>query len=278
MTVQKYRDILKKAVIRCDGKAVYIIIGIENQSEISYIMPVKERLYDALRYQHQIDIKSHEYRQIRKDSPDRLSDMSEAEFMSGWRKTDRLLPVITLTVYYGTDEWDGPMSIHEMFGDDYDRKLLKLIPDYRILLLEPRKIKNWNRFQTEIGTLFRVISVKDKKDGIKELIESDKESFRDIDSDIVDAINVFTATKLRINRKEGRTDMCYAWESSIRTCKKEAKAEGLEIGVKRGEKRGEERLANLISLLVSQNRYDEVKKASKSVRYRKTLYKEFNLV
>ena len=52
-------------------------------------------------------------------------------------KEDKLIPVITITVYLGTKEWDGPRKLSDMFGD-VDEELLPFIPDYRINLLAPR--------------------------------------------------------------------------------------------------------------------------------------------
>ena len=53
--VQKYRDVLKQTVIRKDDKAIYAIIGIENQTNVHYAMPVKCLLYDAIRYAKQVE-------------------------------------------------------------------------------------------------------------------------------------------------------------------------------------------------------------------------------
>lgn len=47
-TIQKYRDVLKSAVIMQDDRAAYLIIGIENQTDIHYAMPVRNMIYDAL--------------------------------------------------------------------------------------------------------------------------------------------------------------------------------------------------------------------------------------
>ncbi len=38
--VQKVRDVLKKSIIMNDGKTAFLILGIENQSEVHYAMPV----------------------------------------------------------------------------------------------------------------------------------------------------------------------------------------------------------------------------------------------
>ena len=39
--VQKYRDILKSAVIKQDEKMSYVLLGIENQTDVHYAMPVR---------------------------------------------------------------------------------------------------------------------------------------------------------------------------------------------------------------------------------------------
>ncbi|MBQ6886837.1 MAG: hypothetical protein IJN54_04920 [Lachnospiraceae bacterium] len=38
--VQKVRDVLKKSIIMNDGKTTFLLLGIENQSEVHYAMPV----------------------------------------------------------------------------------------------------------------------------------------------------------------------------------------------------------------------------------------------
>jgi len=48
--VQKYRDVLKSMVVMRDARASYILLGIENQTDIHYAMPVRNIIYDALQY------------------------------------------------------------------------------------------------------------------------------------------------------------------------------------------------------------------------------------
>ena len=40
--------------------------------------------------------------------------VSDGEYLSGFYKEDRLVPVITLVIHFGAEEWDGPMTLHEM--------------------------------------------------------------------------------------------------------------------------------------------------------------------
>ena len=47
---QKYRDVLKRAVIMQNKEATYLLLGIENQTDIHYAMPVRNMIYDSLQY------------------------------------------------------------------------------------------------------------------------------------------------------------------------------------------------------------------------------------
>lgn len=213
-TVQKYRDVLKQATIRKDGNAIYVILGIENQTDIHYAMPVKNFFYDAMRYAKQVE-------NARKKHKD--DKMSKTEFLSGWTKSDKLIPVITLTVYYGTDEWDGALYLHDMFDDNIDKDILSLIPNYEVHLLNPNKITDWDSFKSDIGILFESISVSNQDDGMTKMIESKPEKYKHVDNKIVEAINFYTKSSYPIEEGKEKTDMCYATKTSevcaiIRTC------------------------------------------------------------
>ena len=42
-------------------------------------------------------------------------------------------------VHFGANEWDGPLSLHEMM-DLKDERLLEFVQDYRIFLIDPYKL------------------------------------------------------------------------------------------------------------------------------------------
>ena len=48
--LQKYRDVLKAAVIKQDEKMSYVLLGVENQTDVHYAMPVRNAIYDALQW------------------------------------------------------------------------------------------------------------------------------------------------------------------------------------------------------------------------------------
>ena len=49
---QRYRDVLK--TVMTDGNMAYCILGIENQSDIHYALPVKNGLYDFMQLARQV--------------------------------------------------------------------------------------------------------------------------------------------------------------------------------------------------------------------------------
>ncbi len=161
--IQKYRDNMKIWAAMQDGKAVYVLLGNENQSKVHYAMSVKNMLYDSINYAGQVDEARQSYRNFRYDNDGVKITLTSEEFLSGFRKGDRLIPVITAVILFDPDEWEAPMSIHEML--DVDEALLPFIPDYRINLFAPAKISDSEfssreaagKFHTGFGTLMQVI-------------------------------------------------------------------------------------------------------------------------
>ena len=52
---QRWRDLLKSAIIKTTEYGIFILLGVENQSEIHYVMPIKNMVYDALEYGSQVN-------------------------------------------------------------------------------------------------------------------------------------------------------------------------------------------------------------------------------
>ena len=223
IAMQKMRDIFKNASIKYTGKSYVVLIGVENQSDIHYAIPVKNMFYDVMAYGNQVKETAKKHR---KEKDTATSD----EFLSGFTKTDKLIPVITITVYLGTKEWDGPRKLSDMFGD-VDEELLPFIPDYRINLLAPREITDFTGFRTSIRQLFEVLKNAYDKEKMQEVLQND-EKFSKVDRETVEAINLFAGTDIDIDEKEEVIDMCKAWE--------EQKNEGRELGREEGRELGRE--------------------------------------
>ena len=102
-TIQKILDVVKKTAYGVD----FVLWGLENQAKIHYAMPLRHMVGDAFSYMK-------EYDEIAAVNKKNGEFHSADEFLSGFKKTDRLHPVISLCVYYGESEWDGPFSLKDM--------------------------------------------------------------------------------------------------------------------------------------------------------------------
>ena len=221
--IQKFRDVLNKwTVMMEDGKNVYIILGIENQSFIHYAIAVKNMLYDAMNYDEQVRNAGKSYRE--KNRPRLTGD----EFFSNFRKTDKLIPVITLVIYFGENEWDAPRSIKEMLSVQ-DERILQFVQDYKINLIEPHKLSDeeFEKFTTDLGiTLNFIKRSKDKKE-LDNLIHQD-ERYRALNRDAFDLMNDLTKSDIKPIMRGDKVDMCAAIEAMRMESWQEGHTDGID--------------------------------------------------
>ena len=164
---QKYRDLLKLWNAMMDDNAIYVILGAELQDKVHYGMPVKDGLYDMIGYAKQISELRRSYRkaseepdegELTAEDGDLRIRLSSEEFLSGLRKGDKLVPIITAVVYLGEKPWDGPRSLFEML-DVKDKRLIPFLNDYRLNLVSPADMDEteFDKFHTGLGFAMRVI-------------------------------------------------------------------------------------------------------------------------
>lgn len=216
LPVKKVRDLLKLWSVMTDDEIVYVMLGAELQSSTHYAMPVKKCLYDMLSYASQVE----EARKSYKKDIDKTSDksyhsdsrkikLSSPEFLSGFRKGDKLVPIITVTILLSEDEWDGPHNLHDMFESKY-KDLLKYIPDCPINLISPANMdeSDFDKFNTELGFALNVL--KNQKSGLAEVIKATNHSKITIDT--ANFLNITAKLDLEYEQNEEMVDMCKAME------------------------------------------------------------------
>ena len=218
---QKWRDLLKSVSVKHTGQMYVILIGAEAQTDIHYAMPVKTMIYDALNYGEQVNEAKKRHR---KNKDYRSSD----EFLSGFTLDDKLTPVITITLYLGTTQWDGPRSLAEMMPQ-MDERILPFINDYRINLLNPLEITDFSKFETGLRPLFELLKNASDEEKLNELITKD-DTFTRVDVETVAAINLFVGTDIKYDEKEEVVNMCKAWDDH----KKLGIQEGIQQGLQQG--------------------------------------------
>lgn len=209
---QKYRDVLKLAMT--DGNVAYCILGIENQSGIHYAMPVKNMGYDAMQLAYQVTkaAQSHKRKKKDKGKKDDGYKPSPEEYLSGFYKTDKLLPVITLVIFWGSDKWDGALSLKDMYAAT-DEAIMQYVPDYKVNLIAPEQMteEEIGEFKTSLKEVMLYIKYSKDKVKLQEVTQTDK-GFRNLDRQAAEVINVTTNSKLRYPEGKEKIDMCAAIE------------------------------------------------------------------
>lgn len=207
---QKFRDVLKLWTVMTSKDATYMLLGIENQANIHYAMPVRNMLYDALNYSSQVEETGKKHRKTKAISGD--------EFLSGFKKTDKVKPVFTLVIYWGTKEWDAPRSLYEMLDvkENMSEIIKGYVNDYKLHIIVPKEIKNFEQFSTNLGYCLRYIRSSDQKEELKKLIEEYSDIYSRFDKISGYLLESVTNTKLpKSAQKEDSINMCKAIEEMI---------------------------------------------------------------
>ena len=225
----KYRDLLKYVTAKSVGNIAYLILGIEAQDKMHFAMPVRNMLYDSKNYDNQVEIIAKGHKQNIIDKTERSTDVSSDEYLSGFYSTDKLTPVITLVIYFGSEKWTAPTSIHEMLNID-DPKILQYVPDYKINLITPESIpdEDFDKFQTEIRQVLKLIKHSKDKNDISETVKG--KGYEKVSKDTANLLSAILEMDLKIDESEESVNMCKAVEEM----KADAEAEGIAKGMAKG--------------------------------------------
>lgn len=199
-----------------------VMLGVESQEHIHYAMPMRVMGYDYGTYKKQYDSNAKKY--------ETSDGMEEDEYLSGMKKTDRFMPVITLVVYYGEKAWDGALSLHEML--DIPKEMKSFVNDYKILLVEAREndltfhnVKNIAFFNMLKVVLDKSLS---RDEARKKVTDYAREY--DVDKTVIMTVAGATNCKIDYNAlsEKGDFDMCTLFDEIA----KESEAKGIvETGV-----------------------------------------------
>lgn len=216
--IEKIRDILKSCIVKSANGITYLIIGVENQSNIHYAMVVRNMVLDALNYEAQV-------KAIAKKHQEDKDLHGSAEYLSGFKKTDKLLPVITITLYWNSGKWDAPRNLHDMLNVT-DEEILQYVPNYNLNLLVPDEIEDFEGFQSDLGVVLRMFQCTNDKSKLKKLIDGEVELI--IGKEAATLLSECLSMKIDVlqEKEGGKMDVRNAIHDLIAEGKAEGKAEG----------------------------------------------------
>ncbi len=251
VTTKRLRDILKGVTIKSDGRRIYAILGIENQSDVHYAMPVRNNLYDALNYASQVA-------DIARQNREKKNAKDSSEFLSGFTMEDKIIPVITLVINWGDKKWDGPTRLSDMM-ENLEPDLEPYVNDYRMNLVDPHVIDDFDKFKTELGDVFEFIRRQNSDEDIRAMLDKKGPNWS-LATQSVNVINTFTGASIAVDEEEGgRIIMC----------------KGIEMMIEKGREEGREERTDIINTLnqklAEAGRTEDIIKAAYDKEYQKQL-------
>lgn len=228
----RYRDIAK----RVKNVRILLVVGTEIQTYVDYSMPVRGMDYDAVEYKRQISTIKNKRRSA---NPARVA-------MSPMKKTDRLIPAITLVLYLGAKPWDAADNLHEILDlSDVTDQWKKYIQNYKVHVLDVCHTPDERlmEFPEEIACMFLTIKYAKDKKKLTELAKN-LSWFAEADKDTSAVMwnwieNKKMLKKIKVFETEGgKINMRCAIDEIYEDGIAEGEKRGITIGEKRGEERG----------------------------------------
>jgi hypothetical protein len=212
LPIQKYRDVQKIYKMSTNKRLEYILYSAESQAEIHYAAPVKNNLYDAIDYAGQAEEAAKSHRKAMKEKTAERKP-NAGEFLSGFWKSDRLIPSITVMIYFGAEKWDGPLSLFEMM-DVEDPEILQFMNDYKINLIAPAQMADEEimKFQSSLREVLLFIKYSKDKENLNRIMQANEKRFREVERRAADVIKAVTNVDLQYEESEVEVDMCQAWQ------------------------------------------------------------------
>ena len=214
-SVKGARDVIK--IAKKYNGVEYVLLAIENQEGIHYAMPIRVMGYDHYSYNKQYNDRKNYY----KKNDIKLKD---DELLSGIRKTDKFLPVITLVLYYGEKDWDGPRSLYDMLV--IPDRIKHFVGNYpiNIIQMKDNDLVLHNQYNVD---LFKIMSIiYDTKKSVAQRIAAlrEFEANKEVDEKVIDVI--VATTNMKVNKKKvGEQKVCTFWEEAKKIEREDARLE-----------------------------------------------------
>ena len=258
-SVKRERDIKK---ILKSGMTLRIL-GVENQEHVDYTMPWRVMGYDYHEYGEQV-------RERRRKNKSAGVLSTDAQYLCGLQREDRLAPCYTICLYHGEEPWDGPRNLKDMMQfEEGNSHWKELFSDYRMNLVCLNEMEDFSCFHSPLRELLELIPYRRDKKALIGFLESHP-AYQTLDEETAEAAGELVGLKNFIEGKEkyeegGTYNMCTAVRELIEDSKSE------------GRKEGEASFSSLTLKLISAGRIADLERAAKDGSFRKRLYRELEI-
>lgn len=226
----------KKAIrdkVKLWNGTMLAVFAVENQTKVDYHMVIRAMLMESMAYDKQ-------WKKLRavyeKEWVEKSDTVTPDEFLSGMRKTDKFIPVITIVIYYGKEKpWDGAKTLYELLDIKRNaERILPFVSDYKLNVFDYHEYENFGQFHSELQSVFEFLRYCNDKKLLGEKLEQEKERYGKLSSQAKVLLTKLTNIKkipdvTEDEFRKGDFDMCKAFE--------DMKEEGRIAGEKQGRAR-----------------------------------------
>ncbi len=260
-SITSLRDIFKLSKHSTELGARLAILGIENQMNIHYAMPLRVMEYDTYAYKKQYEINAKKY------GKHNGKGLTYNEFLSKMKKTDKFLPIITLVIYYGEEVWDGADSLCGMLR--IPDRLKPFVNDYKMNLIEVRdnRFKFHNDDNRNLFNLFEILYKTTVDSKRKQELFREYQSSNSVNKDVILALAAAGKSNMDLQAysEKGDEDMCKFFD--------DLRQEGIEIGRSEGRCEGRSEAVNTLTDIF-QKSYDSKESIIKEIMEKLQMSKE----
>ena len=115
-----------------------------------------------------------------------------------------------MTIFFGSEEWDGPLSLFEMM-DVSDPEVLACMDNYHMRLIAPAQMSDEiMKFQSSLREVMLFIKYSKNKENLSRVLAANEERFREVERRAADVIETITNSGMKYDEKEKVVDVCQA--------------------------------------------------------------------
>lgn len=261
-----YHEYIRDVVKLWNYRGRKYILGLEPEESPHNALPVKYMNYESIEYDRQ-------YKEILQNHR-RKRDLSSGEYLSGFSETDRLMPVVSLSVYLGEKAWAGPACLSEMFGTaeesiEIRENLVPLWNEFHVNRIDVHELEPGDVFRTDLREVFSFLKYQGDKEKLRRYVE-ENERFQHLEEDAYDVLSLYGESEKLAQRKEKyRTKEGMNMCTALRELEEDAREEG--------RVEGRDAMNRLIIYLMDEGRIDDLRRASRDMPYQENLMREYGI-
>ena len=152
---------------------------------------------------------------------------SKGEFLRGFWAEDRLIPSITVTIFFGSEEWNGPLSLFDMM-DVSEPDVLACMDNYHVRLIAPAQMADEEimKFQSSLREVMLFIKYSKDKENLSRVLVANEERFQKVERRAADVIEAITNSGIKYDEEDEVVNVCQA----IQEIRKESERDGERQG------------------------------------------------